>query len=131
MPMGMMILMIRRKNKFGSETISYSEARCILNYSKEHKFREHLCKWTVGKTEHGNYEIRCDVVWWFYILSFIPINIIALFAYIWNEGIKHFKPCERNIVYYVFVGNYDGSGKRAEEIYYKHICYEHIDKITI
>jgi hypothetical protein len=42
-------------------------------------------------------KIKCVMKIWFYILIFIPVNIIDFIYLLWDGGIKHFEIMPRNV----------------------------------
>ena len=117
--------MMKQRNKFGSDVamkISYNEAAYILDWKQNHKFTKYLGVWKIIKSEYGGFHIKCDVRWWFYILAYIPVNIINLFCYMWDGGISEYELWKRNCVHYVF-DKYSIPAQKANEI-----CNKHIDK---
>ena len=97
-------------------TIKYKDAADILKFRKRHWWLKHTAVWKLSRTDEYNYKLTCDIAWWFYILAYIPANLINVFIAMWDYGLKEFELTKRHFRTYN-IHKTDGSFIRAELIY--------------
>ena len=78
--------------------VSYKEFAKFLNYKKPHRLMRLNCNFYLEPTPYGDTRARAIIKWPVYLLLFIPVHIIAFFAYIWDGGIKNFTFEGRTVV---------------------------------
>lgn len=70
--------------------ISYNDAAYILRYKDNHWFEKYCCNWYIKLNNPNEGYIRCEQKLWFYIVSFIPLNVIGFLFCLWDGGIKNY-----------------------------------------
>lgn len=71
--------------------IKYEELAYICNYKKNHPLEKYFCNWYISLNNPNEGYLRCDQKLWFYILTFIPVHVLAFLYCIWDSGIKNFE----------------------------------------
>lgn len=85
--------------------IKYADYAYICQYKESHFMQKYFCNNYISLHNRNEGALRYDMKWWFYILIFIPLNIIDLFYCIWALGLKNFEIEPRNIIEYTCVGS--------------------------
>lgn len=84
--------------------IKYEDAAYILGYIKVHYGEKYFCNWYLENKYDNCGDMRMDIKWWFYILTFIPVHIIKMVVCLWNGGLKKFSIDSRNTRYDTVIG---------------------------
>lgn len=93
--------------------ISYNDAAYILRHKKNCFFEKYACNWYITLNNPNEGRIECSQKLWFYILTFIPVHIIAFFYCVWDLGIKNFELQPINIHGWHCLG-YPGDGSDTQ-----------------
>lgn len=70
--------------------VSYKEFAKFMGYKKPHRLMQLNCNFYLEPRPCDCTQARAIMKWPAYILWFIPVHVIAFFAYIWDGGLKNF-----------------------------------------
>ena len=78
--------------------VNYKEFAKFMDYKKPHRLMRLNCNLYLEPMPHDNTRARAVIKWPTYLFLFIPVHIIAFFAYAWDGGIKNFTVEGRTVV---------------------------------
>ena len=78
--------------------VSYKEFAQFMNYKEPHRLMRLNCNFYLEPVACDCTRVRAIMKWPAYILWFIPVHIIAFFAYAWDGGIKNFTIESRTLI---------------------------------
>lgn len=84
--------------------VSYDDIRYIGRYKRDSFFERYFCNWYISMSNQNEGWIKCEIKWWFYLITFIPFCLIIFIGCLWDGGIKNFGIEPRTIHHYNITG---------------------------
>ena len=73
-----------------TKKISLKDWEYIGKYNPAAKWLRPFCSYTLTKTDKG-FRRDCKLSWLVYLLLFLPMHLLQVFACVWDGGLKEFE----------------------------------------